>query len=108
MAKNILIVSEPEETPSIIEILNKSACVMKRVGRLHYEYIDEGIKYEFKSLASVDLVDDDNIFTNWIIGRKFDSVFLTKNINNKIPNTIKDVLLSSAENGDIGIIDSRY
>ena len=101
--KKILILSEPGETPSIIEMLNKSACVMKRVGRLHYEYIDEGIKYEFKSLASVDLFDDDNIFTNWIMGRKFDSVFLTKNINNKIPNTIKDVLLSSAENGDIGI-----
>ena len=103
--KNILIVSDPEETPSIIEMINKSARVMKQVGRLHYEYIDEGIKYEFKSLASVDLVDDDDIFTNWIMGRKFDSVFLTKNINNKIPNTIKDVLLSSAENGDIGIID---
>lgn len=104
MAKNILIVSEPEETPSIIEMLNKSACVMKRVGRLHYEYIDEGIKYEFKSLASVGLVDDDNIFTNWIIGRKFDSVFLTKHIDNKTPNTIRDMLLSSAVSGDIGII----
>ena len=78
---------------------------MKRVGRLHYEYIDEGIKYEFKSLASVDLVDDDNIFTNWIIGRKFDNVFLTKQIDNKIPNTIREMLLSSAENGDIGIAD---
>ena len=103
--KNILILSEPEETPSIIEMINKSARVMKRIGRLHYEFIDDGVKYEFKSLASVDLVDDDNIFTNWIMGRKFDSVFLTKNINNKIPNTIKDVLLSSAENGDIGIIN---
>ena len=103
MAKNILIVSEPEETPSIIEMLNKSACVKKRVGRLHYEYIDGGIKYEFKSLASVDLVDDDNIFTNWIIGRKFDNVFLTKQIDNKIPNSIRDMLFSSAENGDIGI-----
>ena len=103
--KNILIVSDPEETPSIIEMINKSARVMKRIGRLHYEFIDDGVKYEFKSLASVDLVDDDNIFTSWIMGRKFDSVFLTKNINNKIPNTIKDVLLSSAENGDIGIID---
>ena len=103
--KNILIVSDPEETPSIIEMINKSARVMKRIGRLHYEFIDDGVKYEFKSLVSVDLVDDDNIFTNWIMGRKFDSVFLTKNINNKIPNTIKDVLLSSAENGDIGIID---
>ena len=103
--KNILILSEFEETPSIIEMINKSACVMKRVGRLHYEYIDEGIKYEFKSLASVDLVDDDNIFTNWIIGRKFDSVFLTKQIDNKIPNSIRDMLFSSAENGDIGIVD---
>ena len=101
--KKILILSEPGETPSIIEMLNKSACVMKRVGRLHYEYIDEGIKYEFKSLASVDLVDDDNIFTNWIIGRKFDNVFLTKQIDNKIPNSIRDMLFSSAENGDIGI-----
>ena len=101
--KNILILSEPEETPSIIEMLNKSACVMKQVGRLHYEYIDEGVKYEFKSLASVDLVDDDNIFTNWIMGRKFDSVFLTKQIDNKIPNSIRDMLFSSAENGDIGI-----
>ena len=105
MAKNILIVSDPEETPRIIEMINTSACVMKRVGRLHYEYIDEGVKYEFKSLASVDLFDDDNIFTNWIIGRKFDSVFLTKNINNKIPNTIREMLLSSAVSGDIGIID---
>ena len=103
--KNILIVSDPEEVPSIIEMINKSACVMKRVGRLHYEYIDDGVKYEFKSLASADLADVDNVFTNWIMGRKFDSVFLTKNINNKIPNTIKDVLLSSAENGDIGITD---
>ena len=103
--KNILIVSDPEETPSIIEMLNKSACVMKRVGRLHYEFIDDGVKYEFKSLASVDLVDDDNIFTNWIIGRKFDSVFLTKQIDNKIPNSIRDMLFSSAENGDIGIVD---
>ena len=103
MAKNILIVSDPEETPRIIEMINKSACVMKRVGRLHYEYIHEGIKYEFKSLASVDLVDDDNIFTNWITGRKFDNVFLTKQIDNKIPNSIRDMLLSSAENGDIGI-----
>ena len=102
--KKILILSEPGETPSIIEMLNKSACVMKRVGRLHYEYIDEGIKYEFKSLASVDLVDDDNIFTNWIIGRKFDNVFLTKQIDNKIPNSIRDMLFSSAENGDIEII----
>ena len=101
--KKILILSEPGETPSIIEMLNKSACVMKRVGRLHYEYIDEGVKYEFKSLASVDLVDDDNIFTNWIIGRKFDNVFLTKQIDNKIPNSIRDMLFSSAENGDIGI-----
>ena len=101
--KNILLLSDHEETSSIIEILNKSACVMKQVGRLHYEYIHEGIKYEFKSLASVDLVDDDNIFTNWIIGRKFDNVFLTKQIDNKIPNTIREMLLSSAENGDIGI-----
>ena len=105
MAKNILIVSDPEETPSIIEMLNKSACVMKRVGRLHYEYIDEGVKYEFKSLASVDLFDDDNIFTNWIMGRKFDNVFLTKHINDKIPNSIRNMLFSSAENGDIGIVD---
>ena len=102
--KNILILSEPEETPSIIEMINKSACVMKRIGRLHYEFIDEGIKYEFKSLASVDLVDDENIFTNWITGRKFDSVFLTKNINNKIPNTIRDMLLSSVDSGNFGII----
>ena len=102
--KNILILSEPEETPSIIEMINKSACVMKRIGRLHYEFIDEGIKYEFKSLASIDLVDDENIFTNWITGRKFDSVFLTKNINNKIPNTIRDMLLSSVDSGNFGII----
>ena len=97
--KNILILSDPEEMPNVIEMINKSACVMKRIGRLHYEYIDEGVKYEFKSLASVDLFDDDNIFTNWIIGRKFDSVFLTKNINDKISNSIRDMLLSSAENG---------
>ena len=97
--KNILILSDPEELPSVIEIINKSACVMKRIGRLHYEFIDDGVKYEFKSLASVDLVDDDNIFTNWITGRKFDSMFLTKNINNKIPNTIMEMLLSSTENG---------
>ena len=102
--KNILIISDPEETPKIIEMINKSACLMTRVGRLHYEYVDGGVKYEFKSLASADLADVDNIFTNWIGGRKFDSVFLTKHINNKIPNTIKGVLLSSAENGDIGII----
>lgn len=69
----------------------------------NYEFIDDGVKYEFKSLASVDLVDDDNIFTNWVIGRKFDNVFLTKQIDNKIPNTIREMLLSSAENGDIGI-----
>ena len=69
------------------------------------KYIDEGIKYEFKSLTSVDLFDDDNIFTNWIIDRKFDSVFLTKHINNKIPNSIRDMLLSSAVSGDIGIIN---
>ena len=97
--KNILIISDPEETPNIIEMINKSACPVKQVGRLHYEYVDNGVKYEFKSLASADLVDVDNIFTNWIMGREFDSVFLTKNINSKIPNTIKDVLLSSAENG---------
>ena len=103
MAKNILIVSEPEETPNVIEMINKNACIMKRIGRLHYEFIDDGVKYEFKSLASVDLVDDDNIFTNWIIGRKFDNVFLTKQIDNKIPNSIRDMLFSSAENGDIGI-----
>ena len=102
--KNILILSDPEETPSIIEMVNKSACVMKRVGRLHYEYVDEGVKYEFKSLASVDLFDDENIFTNWIMGRKFDSVWLTKRINNKIPNTIKDMLLSSVDSGNFGII----
>ena len=105
MAKNILIVSDPEETPSIIEMINKSACVMKRVGRLHYEFIDGGVKYEFKSLASVDLVGDDNIFTNWVIGRKFDNVFLTKQIDNKIPNSIRDMLFSSAVSGDIGIIN---
>ena len=103
--KNILIISDPEETPKIIEMINKSACVMSRVGRLHYEYVDDGIKYEFKSLASADLLDVDNIFTNWIIGRKFDSVFLTKHIDNKIPNAIKDILLSSTESGNIGIID---
>ena len=97
--KNILIISDPEETPSIIEMINESACPVKRVGRLHYEYVDNGVKYEFKSLASADLFDDDNIFTNWIIGRKFDSVFLTKNINDKISNSIRDMLLSSAENG---------
>ena len=97
--KNILIISDPEETPSIIEMINESACPVKRVGRLHYEYVDNGVKYEFKSLASADLADVDNIFTNWIMGRKFDSVFLTKNINSKMSNTIKDVLLSSAENG---------
>ena len=102
--KNILILSEPEETPSIIEMINKSACVMKRIGRLHYEFIDYGVKYEFKSLASVDLFDDENIFTNWIMGRKFDSVWLTKRINNKIPNTIKDMLLSSVDSGNFGII----
>ena len=103
--KNILIISDPEETPKIIEMINKSACVMSRVGRLHYEYVDDGIKYEFKSLASADLLDVDNIFTNWIMGRKFDSVFLTKHIDNKIPNAIKDILLSSTESGNIGIID---
>ena len=103
--KNILIISDPEETPKIIEMINKSACVMSRVGRLHYEYVDDGIKYEFKSLASADLLDVDNIFTNWIRGRKFDSVFLTKHIDNKIPNAIKDILLSSTESGNIGIID---
>ena len=97
--KNILIISDPEETPSIIEMINESACPVKRVGRLHYEYVDNGVKYEFKSLASADLVDVDNIFTNWLVGREFDSVFLTKNINSKMPDTIKDVLLSSAENG---------
>ena len=105
MAKNILILSDPEETPSIIEMKNTSHCVMRRVGRLHYEYIDKGIKYEFKSLASVDLFDVDNVFTNWIMGRKFDSVFLTKHINDKIPNSIRDMLFSSAENGDMQIID---
>ena len=86
--KNILILSDPEETPSIIEMINKSACVMKRIGRLHYEYVDDGVKYEFKSLASVDLVDDDNIFTNWIIGRKFDSVFLTRTLTTKYPTQL--------------------
>ena len=104
--KSILIVSDPEETPKTIEMINKSACVMSRVGRLHYEYVDNGVKYEFKSLASADLADVDNIFTNWIMGRKFDSVFLTKHIDNKIPNAIKDMLLSSTESGNIGIIDS--
>ena len=104
--KNILIISDPEEMPNVIEMINKSACVMKRISRLHYEYIDEGVKYEFKSLASVDLFDDDNIFTNWIMGRKFDSVFLTKNINDKISNSIRDMLLSSTESGNIGIVDS--
>ena len=97
--KNILTLSDPEELPSVIKMINKSACVMKRIGRLHYEFIDGGVKYEFKSLVSVDLVDDDNIFTNWIAGRKFDSVFLTKNINNKIPNIIREMLLSSAVSG---------
>ena len=97
--KSILIISDPEETPKTIEMINKSACVMSRVGRLHYEYVDNGVKYEFKSLASADLADVDNIFTNWIMGRKFDSVFLTKNINDKISNSIRDMLLSSAENG---------
>ena len=104
--KNILILSEPEETPSIIEMINKSACLMTRVGRLHYEYVNNGVKYEFKSLASADLADVDSIFTNWVMGRKFDSVWLTKRINNKIPNTIKDVLLSSVDSGNFGIIDS--
>ena len=103
--KSILIISDPEETPKTIEMINKSACPMTRVGRLHYEYVDNGVKYEFKSLASADLADADNIFTNWIIGRKFDSVFLTKNINNKIPNTIREMLISSAVSGNIGIID---
>ena len=103
--KNILILSDPEEMPNTIEIKNGNIHVVRRVGRLHYEYIDDGVKYEFKSLASVDLVDDDNIFTNWIMGRKFDSVFLTKQIDNKIPNIIRDMLLSSAVSGDIGIID---
>lgn len=103
--KNILIISDPEETPNIIEMVNKSACPMERVGRLHYEYVDNGVKYEFKSLASADLVDVDDIFTNWINGRKFDSVWLTKHINNKIPNTIKDVLLASVDSGNFGIVD---
>ena len=105
MMKNILIISDPEETPKTIETMVKGDCLMTRAGRLHYEYVDGDVKYEFKSLASVDLVDDDNIFTDWIIGRKFDSVFLTKNINNKIPNTIREMLLSSAVSGDIGIIN---
>ena len=104
--KNILILSEPEETPRTIEMMVKGVCLMTRVGRLHYEYVNNGVKYEFKSLASADLVDADNIFTNWIMGRKFDSVWLTKRINNKIPNTIKDVLLSSVDSGNFGIIDS--
>ena len=104
--KNILIISDPEETPKTIEMINKSACLMTRVGRLHYEYVDDGIKYEFKSLAGADLLDVDNIFTNWIMGRKFDSVFLTKHIDNKIPNAIKYMLLSSTESGNIGIVDS--
>ena len=103
--KNILIISDPEETPNIIEMINKSACVMSQVGRLHYEYVDDGVKYEFKSLARADLEDVDNILTNWIIGRKFDNVFLTKHINNKIPNKIKDILLSSVRSGNFGIID---
>ena len=103
--KNILILSDPEEMPNTIEIKNGNIHVVRRVGRLHYEYVDDGVKYEFKSLASVDLVDDDNIFTNWIMGRKFDSVFLTKQIDNKIPNIIRDMLLSSAVSGNIGIID---
>ena len=97
--KNILIISDPEETPKVIEMINKSACVMTRVGRLHYEYIDDGVKYEFKSLASADLADVDNVFTSWIEGRKFDNVFLTKQIDNKIPNSIRGMLFSSAENG---------
>ena len=104
--KNILIISDPEETPKTIEMMVKGTCLMTRVGRLHYEYIADGVKYEFKSLASADLADVDSIFTNWITGRKFDSVWLTKNINNKIPNTIKDVLLSSVDSGNFGIIDS--
>ena len=99
MMKNILIISDPEETPKTIETMVKGDCLMTRVGRLHYEYVDGDVKYEFKSLASVDLFDDDNIFTNWVVGRKFDNVFLTKHINDKIPNTIRDMLLSSAENG---------
>ena len=53
--KNILIISDPEETPKTIEMINKSACLMTRVGRLHYEYVDGDVKYEFKSLASADL-----------------------------------------------------
>ena len=103
--KSILIISDPEETPKTIEMMVKGACLITRVGRLHYECIDDGIKYEFKSLASADLADVDNIFTNWIEGRKFDSVFLTKHINDKTPNSIRDMLLSSAESGDICIID---
>ena len=103
---NILILSDPEETPKTIEMINKSACPMTRVGRLHYECVDNGVKYEFKSLASADLADADNIFTNWITGRKFDSVLLTKHIDNKIPNTIKDMLLTSVRSGNIGIVDS--
>ena len=104
--KNILIISYHEETPKTIEMIVKGACLMTRVGRLHYEYVNNGVKYEFKSLASADLVDVDNIFTNWITGRKFDSVFLTKHINDKTPNSIKDMLLSSAESGNFGIIGS--
>ena len=104
--KNILIISDPEETPRTIEMMVKGVCLMTRVGRLHYEYVNNGVKYEFKSLASADLADVDSIFTNWITGRKFDSVFLTKNINNKIPNTIRDMLLSSVDSGNFGIIDS--
>ena len=102
--KNILTVSDPEETPNIIEMINESACPVKRVGRLHYEYVDGGVKYEFKSLASADLADADNIFTNWITGRKFDSVLLTKHIDNKIPNTIKDMLLTSVRSGNYRLI----
>ena len=104
--KSILIISDPEETPKTIEMMVKGARLMTRVGRLHYEYIADGVKYEFKSLASADLADVDSIFTNWIIGRKFDSAFLTKNINNKIPNAIKEILLTSVKSGDFGIIDS--
>jgi len=104
--KNILIISDPEETPKTIEMINKSACLMTRVGRLHYEYVDGDVKYEFKSLASVDLADVDNIFTNWIVGRKFDSVWLTKYMSDKIADTIKDMLRSSTESGNIGIIGS--
>ena len=104
--KSILIISDPEETPKTIEMMVKGACLMTRVGRLHYEYVDDDVKYEFKSLASADLADVDNIFTNWIEGRKFDSAFLTTNINNKIPNTIKEILLPSVKSGDFGIIGS--